>query len=101
MGTPPKKVAHFIYKRNILFSYRELQLRRYSSPEDKQIEEQLEQSFGFFYNSNYSSTFEKVNHLYAVYTDIFYFNDLVQKETTLNWSLICFQKLKIKKLVGQ
>ena len=100
MGTPPKKVAHFIYKRNILFSYRELQLRRDSSPEDKQIEEQLEQSFGFFYNSNYSSTFEKVNHLYAVYTDIFYFNDLAQKETTLKLEFNMLPEIKNKKTCG-
>ena len=100
MGTPPKKVAHFIYKRNILFSYRELQLRRYSSPYDKQIEEQLEKSFGFFYNSNYSSTFEKVAHSYAVYSDIFYFNDLVQKEAKFKLEFNMLPETKNKRTCG-
>ena len=64
MGTPPKKVAHFILQSNQFFSYRAMKLHYHSSSDFDKIEEEIRKALDIFYITKNSSTFKEIDDYY-------------------------------------
>ena len=82
MGTPPKKVAHFILQSNQFFSYRAMKLHYHSSSDFDKIEEEIRKALDIFYITKNSSTFKEIDDYFGLYSDILTFNDLKGEEKT-------------------
>ena len=72
MGSPRKKVGHFIKKRGQTFYYDNLQLHYHSSSEYDNIQKEIENKINIYYFSANSSTFEEIDDWYGIYSDIYY-----------------------------
>ena len=85
MGTPTKNVAHFILKGNNEFSFVETD----QLYELNYIQKEIENTLNIFYSPSASSTFKEVDATNLHYSDIYYFNDLNNKEVskTLNFKM--------------
>ena len=76
MGTPPKKVAHFILQSNQFFSYRTMKLHYHSSSKFDKIEEEIRKSLDIFYITKNSATFYEIDDYFGLYSDNMTFTDL-------------------------
>ena len=95
MGTPPKKVGHFITKSARTFYYDTLQLHYHSSSEYNEIQKKIENEINIYYFSENSSTFEEIDDWYGLCSDVYYLYDLNQTEKTdkLNFNLLPSEKM--------
>ena len=100
MGTPPKKVAHFILKSNYLFTYDTLHLQYHGSSDYNKIQEEIKNSLDIFYYTKNSSSIETINDYFNTYSDILYFNDVTGKEISYRLQFNIFPGAKTEKLNG-
>ena len=75
MGTPQKKVAHFILQGNQLFSYRTMKLQYHSSSEFDKIEEEIKKAFENFFITKDSTSFKVIEDYFGLYSDVITFYD--------------------------
>ena len=82
MGTPKKKVAHFILKSNSLFYYGPFSIQFQKNDEYNKIQNEIKDSFDFYYVPINSSSLEPIEEYYCTYSDIFYLKDITEKEAS-------------------
>ena len=89
MGTPRKKVAHFITNGDQLFYYNNLRLHSHSSKEFDEIQNKIENSINIYYIPVDSTTFNTIDKYYQVFSDEYSFYDLnnTEKKTKLNFNM--------------
>ena len=92
MGTPPKKVSFFILKSNKVFSLGKMIL----SKEYYTIQNEIENTLDIFYTPQNSTSLEELESFMWIFSDIFYFNDLNEKneKRKLNFTMISRSRLK-------
>ena len=73
MGTPPKKVGHFITKTGGSFYYDTLQLHYHLTPEYNNIQKEIKNKINIYYFTENTSTFEELDDWYGVYSDVLMF----------------------------
>ena len=76
VGSPPRKIAHFITNRNKLFSKEPLELHYHSDQRSKNIQKEIEKSLDIFYHKENSSSFETIDNFFYLFSDLHYFYDL-------------------------
>ena len=101
VGTPAKPIAFFIVKGNLLFSFRDIVLQGHETAEYKEIERRIVELLDIFYNSSESTSFDQIDEYYGVYSDIFYFKDITEKETSYNLEFSMISGDRGSKLCGE
>ena len=94
MGTPQKRVGHFITKSDKSFYYDTLQLQYHASSEYERIQKEIENSIDIYYYSPNSTSIDEIDDYYGFYSEYYYMYDLDQNEKTgtINFNMLPNEK---------
>ena len=94
MGTPQKRVGHFITKSDKSFYYDTLQLQYHGSSEYERIQKEIENSIDIYYYSPNSTSIDEIDDYYGFYSEYYYMYDLDQNEKTgtINFNMLPNEK---------
>ena len=83
MGTPPQTCGHFIEQNPDIFFYKRIVLSYDPNKYDDNIEQKVIDKTKFWYNNDNSTTFNKIDDYYGIFSDIFYFQNLNNNQTKI------------------
>ena len=98
MGTPQKKVGHFITKSDRSFYYDTLQLQYHAAPEYERIQKEIEDTIDIYYYSGNSTSYYEIDDYLGVYSEYYCLYDLQHNEKTgtMNFNMLPTEtKLKL------